>query len=156
MRLRLLAVGTRMPGWVADGFAEYEKRIAGPLKFSLQEIAPSRRVASGDTARAIEEEGQRLLEATRTGEFVVALDERGREWSTRELADWLAQRMQQGQDVALLVGGADGLSAAALQRAEQRWSLSKLTLPHPLVRVLVAEQLYRAHSLLHNHPYHRA
>lgn len=156
MRLRLLAVGTRMPGWVVDGFAEYEKRIAGPLKFSLQEIAPSRRAASGDAARGIEEEGQRLLDATRSGEFVVALDERGRQWSTRELADWLALRMQQGQDVALLVGGADGLSTAVLQRAEQRWSLSKLTLPHPLVRVLVAEQLYRAHSLLHNHPYHRA
>jgi 23S rRNA (pseudouridine1915-N3)-methyltransferase len=156
LRLRLLAVGTRMPDWVAAGCAEYTKRIAGPLHFSLQEIEPSRRGASGATARAIEEEGERLLAATRAGEFVVALDERGREWSTRELADWLAQRMQQGQDVALLVGGADGLSAATLQRADQRWSLSRLTLPHPLVRVLVAEQLYRAHSLLHNHPYHRA
>jgi 23S rRNA (pseudouridine1915-N3)-methyltransferase len=144
-----------MPDWVDSGFAEYAKRIAGALKFSLEQIEPARRAAGSTAARAIEQEGERLLAAVRDADFVVALDERGREWSTRELADWLAQRMQQGRDVALLVGGADGLSPQVLARADQRWSLSRLTLPHALVRVLVAEQLYRAHTLLRNHPYHR-
>jgi 23S rRNA (pseudouridine1915-N3)-methyltransferase len=145
-----------MPDWVSSGFAEYSKRIAASLKFSLQEIEPARRGAQAAPARAMQEEGERLLGALRDGDYVVALDERGREWSTRELADWLAQRQQQGRDIALLVGGADGLCPRVLERADARWSLSRLTLPHALVRVLVAEQLYRAQSLLQNHPYHRA
>ena len=145
-----------MPEWVASGFAEYAKRIAASLKFTLQEIEPARRSAQSAPARAMQEEGERLLGALRAGDYVVALDERGREWSTRELADWLAQRQQQGRDIALLVGGADGLAPEVLERADARWSLSTLTLPHALVRVLVAEQLYRAQSLLKNHPYHRA
>ncbi len=155
MRLRLVAVGTRMPEWIDTGFTDYAKRIAGVLKFSLEQIEPARRRAGVPAARAIAQEGERLLAAVRAADFVVALDERGREWSTRELADWLAQRMEEGRDVALLVGGADGLSPAVRARADQIWSLSRLTLPHALVRVLVAEQIYRAQTLLRNHPYHR-
>ncbi len=155
MRLRLLAVGTRMPGWVTEGFTDYTRRLSASLHFSLQEIEPARRAASTPAARAMAEEAGRIESALKPGEFVVALDERGKELSTRELADWLAQRMQDGRDVALLVGGADGLAPELLKRADQRWSLSRLTLPHAMVRVLVAEQIYRAQSLLSNHPYHR-
>ncbi len=144
-----------MPEWIEAGFAEYARRIAGGLRLSLEQIEPVRRSAGTSSTRAIEREGERLLAAVRDADFVVALDERGRQRSTRELADWLARRMQAGRDVALLVGGADGMSEQALARADERWSLSRLTLPHGLVRVLVAEQLYRAQSLLLNHPYHR-
>lgn len=144
-----------MPAWIECGFAEYAKRIAGALKFTLEEVAPARRPVGAAPTRAIEQEGERLLAGVRAADFVVALDERGRQWSTRELADWLAQRMQQGRDVVLLIGGADGLSSTVLERADERWSLSRLTLPHGLVRVLVAEQVYRAQTLLNKHPYHR-
>jgi 23S rRNA (pseudouridine1915-N3)-methyltransferase len=144
-----------MPEWIEAGFDEYARRIAGALRFSLEQIEPARRSAGAAPTEAIEREGERLLAVVRDADFVVALDERGLQRSTRELADWLARRMQEGRDVALLVGGADGMSEQVLARADERWSLSRLTLPHGLVRVLVAEQLYRAYSLLRNHPYHR-
>lgn len=155
MRIRLIAIGTRMPEWVQAGFTDYTRRLKGALRFELLELPAGRRSGAADPARAIADEGQRMLAALSADERVVALDERGAQRTTRELAQWLGGCMQDGQDVALLVGGPDGFAPAVLARARERWSLSQLTLPHAMVRVIVAEQLYRAHSLLNNHPYHR-
>lgn len=150
MRLRLLAVGTRMPDWVRAGFEEYARRLPRGLALEIVAVAQG----SGTGARA--DEGARLLARIAPRDQVVALDERGESWSSAQLVVQLQRWQQQGGDVCLLVGGADGLAPACLERAAQRWSLSPLTLPHMLVRILVAEQLYRAHTILSGHPYHRA
>lgn len=155
MNIQLVAVGTRMPGWVQDGFAEYAKRMPRECSLQLVEIPPERRAKNADIARIKSTECEKLLGATSRGSRIVALDERGHAWSTRQLADRLGGWLAGGSDVALLVGGPDGLDSACLNKSELRWSLSPLTLPHPLVRVVVAEQLYRAWSLLQGHPYHR-
>ncbi len=154
MRLRLVAVGTRMPGWVDEGFREYAGRMPRECRLELREIALGRRSRGADTGRAKAEEADRLLAAS-TGCFRVCLDVRGEQLDTAGLARRLAAWQQGGQDVALLVGGPDGLAAPCLEAAQWRWSLSPLTLPHGLVRVLLAEQLYRAWTVLTGHPYHR-
>ena len=153
MKIRLLSVGTRLPGWVNEGFATYVKRLPRENALLLEEIPLSRR--RGDATRRIREEGERLLSRVAPSEHVVALDEAGTTWTSRELAGELEQWRHMGVDVALLVGGPDGLSPSCKTRADKRWSLSQHTLPHGLVRVMVAEQLYRAWTLLHGHPYHR-
>lgn len=155
MRIHLIAVGERMPSWVQQGHEEYAKRLPPECSLRLIEIAPGRRGKGSDLARAIQEEGERMLAAVPKGSLILALDERGKEWTTLELAEQLRDWLQGGRDVALLVGGPDGLAPACRDRAKEIWSLSRLTLPHPLVRVVVAEQLYRAWSVLQNHPYHR-
>ncbi len=155
MRIRLLAVGRRPPRWAEDACAEYFKRLPAALGVESRMIPPARGHA-GDVARARDEEGRRLLGACAPDDRVVALDERGTGWSTLELARRLREWERDARDVDLLVGGADGLSAACLERADARWCLSPLTLPHALVRVVVAEQLYRAWSVNAGHPYHRA
>jgi 23S rRNA (pseudouridine1915-N3)-methyltransferase len=155
MRVRVIAVGTRMPAWVRSACQDYLARLGTHLTVSVLEIDPGARTAGGTPAKAIATEAQRLLAAVRPGEHVVALDERGTQYTTRELAAWLGTRKQAGEDLALLIGGPDGLAPAVLARSDARWSLSKLTLPHALVRVILAEQLYRAQSILVNHPYHR-
>ncbi len=155
MKLRLLAVGTRMPVWVEAGFADYAARFPPECRLELKEIPAGRRGKARDPRRAVTEEGARLRAALPKRAHVVALDERGQSWSTAQLARELAGWLRNGQDAAFLIGGPDGLAADLLARAQQRWSLSPLTLPHALVRVLVAEQLYRAWSVLKNHPYHR-
>lgn len=154
VRIRIIAVGTRMPAWVRAAVDEYLKRFGSALRVSLVEIEAGQRAAT-ENRRAVAIEGERLLAALRKDEYVVALDERGSEMTTRALADWLAARQRDGRDLAFVIGGPDGLAPAVLARSHLRWSLSKLTLPHALVRVLLAEQLYRAHSLLAHHPYHR-
>lgn len=155
MRLRLLAVGTRMPAWVDEGFAEYAKRLSGDISLELVEITAGKRSRGADLARLKEQEGEALLAALRPQERVIALDVLGRTLSTDDLADTLKDWQVDGRPAALLVGGPEGLSRAALERADEKWSLSRLTLPHPLVRIVVAEQFYRAWSLLKGHPYHR-
>jgi 23S rRNA (pseudouridine1915-N3)-methyltransferase len=155
VRLRLLAVGTRMPGWVNEGFTDYAKRLAGDISLELVEITAGKRSKGADLARLKEQEGEALLAALRPQERVIALDVLGRTLSTDDLADTLKHWQVDGQPAALLVGGPEGLSKAVLERADEKWSLSRLTLPHPLVRIVVAEQLYRAWSLLKGHPYHR-
>ncbi len=155
MRVRLVAVGTRPPGWVRAACEDYITRLGSRLAVTVTELSPGKRSGAAGAERAIAQEGERVLAALRRAEFVVALDERGSEFSTRELAAWLKTRMQQGEDLAFVIGGPDGLAAEVLARSNLRWSLSRLTLPHALVRVVVAEQLYRAHSLLAGHPYHR-
>ena len=154
--MRVIAVGTRMPAWVRSGCDEYLARLKRGLTVTLTEIEPGARGAAGAPQQAIATEGRRLLSALGASDHVVALDERGRELTTRELADWLGARMQQGEDLAFLIGGPDGLAPEVLARSNLTLALSRLTLPHALARVLLAEQLYRAHSILGNHPYHRA
>lgn len=156
MRVRIIAVGTRMPAWVAAGCDEYLKRLRPSLRVDLVEIPPGRRTAGAPATRAIEEEAHKLLAALGAEDHVVALDERGKGFSTLELAQWLEGRMRDGADLAMLIGGPDGFAPAVRARASLVWSLSRLTLPHALVRVVLAEQLYRAHTVLAGHPYHRA
>ena len=144
-----------MPAWISTGYDEFIKRLPKEFTPLLKEIPPGRRSKNSDLKRAIEEESERILQAIPKDCLVVALDERGKSWTTRQLADQMSDWTSSGRDVALLVGGPDGLSAEVKQRADLRWSLSALTLPHALVRVVLAEQLYRAWSLITNHPYHR-
>lgn len=155
MRIRLLAVGTRMPGWVDEGFADYAKRLSGDISLELVEITAGKRLKATDLARVKEQEGEALLSALRPQERVVALDVLGRPLATEDLAATLKDWQVDGRPAALLVGGPEGLAKAVLDRADDKWSLSRLTLPHPLVRIVVAEQVYRAWSVLKGHPYHR-
>lgn len=155
MKVRLVAVGERMPDWVETGYAEYARRLADDIRLELVEIPAQKRTKSSDLARLRETEGERMVAALKPGDRVIALDVRGRSLSTEALAEELRRTLPEGRDIALLVGGPEGLAECALARAAERWSLSALTLPHPLVRVLVAEQVYRGWSLLRGHPYHR-
>lgn len=154
MRLRLIAAGTRLPGWIGEGFRAYAARLPRECRLDLVEIPLGRRTKSADPARAVREEGRRMLAAAE-GAARVCLDVRGRAVDTPALARRLQGWMADGRDVAMLVGGPDGLDPACLEGADWRWSLSPLTLPHGLVRILVAEQVYRAWSILAGHPYHR-
>ncbi|MBV6424415.1 MAG: Ribosomal RNA large subunit methyltransferase H [Steroidobacteraceae bacterium] len=156
MRVRIIAVGTRMPAWVGAGCDEYLKRLRGGLRVELVELAPGTRTAHADADRAVREEGARLLARIGRDDFVVALDERGRAFASLELAQWLDARLHEGRDLAFLIGGPDGFADEVRARAQLAWSLSRLTLPHALARVVLAEQLYRAHAVLAGHPYHRA
>lgn len=156
MRLHLIAVGARMPAWVKQGYEHYAARLPRECSLQLIEIPAARRRKQMTVDRALREEGERLLAAIPAATRVIALDVNGREWSTEELSGQLAVWLRDGRDVALLVGGPEGLAPACRARADMAWSLSRLTFPHPLVRILVAEQLYRAWSILTSHPYHRA
>lgn len=144
-----------MPGWVESAYQEYAKRLPASCGLELIEIPSGFRGKNPDIVRLLREEGQRMLQAVPRGARVVALDPRGQSFSTEQLAVELESWMHSGGDVALLVGGPEGLSPECLEAAHQRWSLSKLTFPHPLVRVILAEGLYRAWSVMTNHPYHR-
>lgn len=155
MRARLIAVGAGMPDWVEAGFAEYSKRLSHGLPLELVEIAAGVRGKGRDAGRAMQEEGQRVLATLPKSPWVVALDARGKLWSSEQLAERLQFWRGLGRDLAFLIGGPEGHAAAVLERADERWSLGPLTLPHPLVRIVLAEQLYRAVSILANHPYHR-
>jgi 23S rRNA (pseudouridine1915-N3)-methyltransferase len=156
MKIHLLTIGARMPDWINAGYAEYAGRLPRECALRLVELTAGKRGTNPDIARTVRDEGERLLAAVPTGSRLIALDERGQEWTTLELAGQLAEWLQDGRDVSLLIGGPDGLAAACRARAQRLWALSRLTFPHPLVRVIVAEQLYRAWSWLHHHPYHRA
>ncbi len=156
MRIHLIAVGTRMPGWVETAYAEYAARLPHECRLELTEIAPAQRGKNADIERAKQSEGERILKALPRDSHVIALDEHGQQLGSVDWSAALKDWMQSGRDTSLLVGGPDGHAREVLARADRRWSLSRLTLPHALVRVLVAEQLFRAWSLLANHPYHRA
>ena len=156
MKLKLLAVGTKMPNWVNDGYQEYAKRLPRECQLVLQEIQPAKRGKSGHASQWMEEEGERILTAIPSDHHVVSLDVEGKPWTTEQLAEQMQNWLSDGRDVSLLVGGPDGLAQKCRQRANPKWSLSALTLPHPVVRIVTAEQLYRAWTVLQNHPYHRA
>ncbi len=156
MHMRLVAVGDRQPGWVDSAFVDYTGRLPHSWKFSLRALATSRRRKQGDVDGAKREEGQRILKELRAGERVIMLDERGKQLSSVELAQAVNEWQGDGRDVVFVIGGPDGIDADCLGRADFRWSLSKLTLPHGLARIVFAEQLYRASTLNDGHPYHRA
>ena len=155
MIIRLLAAGTRPPGWISEGYNEYAKRIRGGCRLELVEIPVEKRSKSSSTARILQKEGARMLNAIPQGAYAVALDLTGQAWSTSALAAQIEKWQASFSQVCLMIGGPDGLSEACVERANQKWSLSNMTFPHMLVRVLVAEQLYRAWSFSKGHPYHR-
>tara|TARA_R110000823_G_scaffold119998_5_gene244276 strand:- start:1769 stop:2239 length:471 start_codon:yes stop_codon:yes gene_type:complete len=156
MRVTVIAVGTRMPAWIAQGVQEYQKRLPRELKLGWREIPVARRVGDAGAGELCAREGTQILKALPAGDRVIALDVGGRRLSTEALADELRNWLMSGENYSFLVGGPDGLSRACIDRADERWSLSDLTLPHPLVRVVLAEQLYRAWTIVARHPYHRS
>ncbi len=155
MRIRLIAVGTKMPDWVEQGYGEYAKRLPRDCTVELVELPLGPRGKSSSAAVAMEREGQAMMAAIGKGDRVIALDVKGKAWSTEQLARNMDEWRMSGANYSLLIGGPDGLAPECLALAEAKWSLSALTLPHPLVRILLIEQLYRAYSILHNHPYHK-
>lgn len=155
MRIRIIAVGTKMPEWVAQGYADYAKRLPRDVLPELIELPLAQRSKNTDLAKAIEKEGEAMLAAVAKNDRVIALDVAGEPWSTEQLSQHLADWRMSGANYSLLIGGPDGLAPACLAQASEKWSLSALTLPHPLVRILLIEQLYRAWSILQNHPYHK-
>lgn len=155
MKLLVAAVGHRMPEWIATGFNEYAKRMPREARIELIEIKPEPRTTGKTTVQIMEAEAQRILAAIPQNALNVVLDERGANWTTRRLSEQMRLWMNEGRDVAFIIGGADGLHESVKNRADQLLALSAMTLPHAMVRVLLAEQIYRAYSLLHSHPYHR-
>ena len=156
MKARLVAVGERAPKWVADGFADYRKRLSHWLPLELIEIEPGLRGKGRDTARAMTEEGDRVLAAIPRGSHLITLDVPGKPWSSEQLAVRMEHWRHLGQDLVFAIGGPEGHSDAVKNASAESWSLGPLTLPHMLVRLVVIEQLYRSCALLANHPYHRA
>ena len=154
MKLRIISVGHKMPSWVETACAEYTKRMPREATVEIIDIKPVKRAAGNSTENIQLIEAKRILEAAGK-DFCIALDERGQEVTTLQLADKFKDWQASSRDVALIIGGADGLHTSVKQKADWLWGLSKLTLPHAMVRVLLVEQLYRAHSVITNHPYHR-
>lgn len=155
MKINIVAIGTRMPDWVVAGYAEYAKRLPPHCCLNLIEITAGKRGKNTDIARLLLDEGDRLLNAVPTGCRIIALERRGKPLTTQKLAQSMRAWLNDSQDIALLIGGPEGLSEPCQQSAHEIWSLSGLTMPHPLVRVLMAEQVYRAWSIINNLPYHR-
>lgn len=155
MKINLISVGNKMPSWVQQGYDEYAKRMPRDCSLVLKEILPSKRGKNSDVARITRDEGERMMAAIPSGAHIVTLDIPGKPWTTPELSQAMKRWLESGQNIALMVGGPEGLSDSVRELARESWSLSKLTFPHPMVRILVAEQLYRAWSILNNHPYHR-
>ena len=144
-----------MPSWVQQGYDEYAKRMPREFGLVLKEVVPGKRTKNNDVARIVREEGERIIAAIPQGTHIVTLDIPGKSWTTLDLALAMQSWLESGRHVSLLIGGPEGLADSVKRLAQESWSLSKLTFPHPLVRIMVAEQLYRAWSILHNHPYHR-
>lgn len=155
MKIRIIAVGTKMPDWVEAGYAEYAKRMPRDVVVEMVELPLAQRTKNSDIAKAMEKEGEAILANIGKGEQVIALEVKGKAWTTEQLAENLASWKMSGFNYCLLIGGPDGLAPEVSALASVKWSLSPLTLPHPLVRILVIEQLYRACTILQNHPYHK-
>lgn len=155
MNLQLVAVGTKMPTWVQNGFVEYQRRFVKDFSLELTEINAGKRGKNADIKRILQQEGEKTLAAIPKGNRIVTLEVTGKAWTTEQLAKHLASWQMDGRNVSLLIGGPEGLAPSCIAASEQKWSLSALTLPHPLVRIVVAESLYRAWSINNNHPYHR-
>ena len=155
MQIALIAVGQKMPAWVNHGYAEYARRMPSECPLQLIEIPLGKRSKNSDISRLMDKEGEQMLASIKKDNLVVAMEVTGHPWSTAQLAEKMGEWMQSGRNIALLVGGPEGLAPSCRRRADQTWSLSSLTLPHPLVRIVIAEQLYRAMSILKNHPYHK-
>ena len=155
MRLWIIAVGNKLPDWVEAGFAEYAKRMPRESRIELVEIKPEKRGSGKTTQQIMEAERDRILAALPQGATIVAMDERGQAWTTQKLSQALTDWQQHGGDAVFIIGGADGLHPDIKQRAAKMLALSAMTLPHGLARVLLAEQLYRAITIIQGHPYHR-
>lgn len=155
MHIRLIAIGTKMPAWVDEGYQEYAKRMPPECALKLVEIPAEKRTKNSDIKKILYTEGQKILDAIPKGEPFIALDINGRKWDTVQFAEELKQWKTCGHNIHLVIGGPEGLSPECIEKASRRWSLSPLTFPHPLVRIILAEQLYRAWSLLTHRPYHR-
>ena len=156
MKIILLAVGTKMPSWVTEAFTDYQKRFPPEMKLVLEEIPPVKRNGKNSDNKAKEQEAKLILEALPKKDYIVALDERGKQYTSLEMGDKVGKWQNLGMDVVLIVGGPNGLTDEVRNKANELWSLSKLTLPHPLVRVFLAETIYRGYSIFANLPYHRA
>lgn len=154
MVINIIAVGKRMPSWIETGYQEYAKRMPVDFKLNLVEIATAKRLGK-DIHRSIVQEGELMLAAIPKSSYVIALDVTGEQWDTHQLAAQLQKWHDQDQDISLLIGGPEGLASSCLAKAQKKWSLSLLTFPHTLIRVMLAEQLYRAFTIISNHPYHR-
>ncbi len=155
MKLQLIAVGTKMPDWVTTGFQEYVRRFPRDMPLTLTEVAAGKRGKNADIKRILQQEGEKMMAAVPKGNRIVTLEVLGRPWTTEQLATNMNNWQSDGRNVSLLVGGPEGLAPECIAASEQKWSLSPLTLPHPMVRVILAESLYRAWSINNNHPYHR-
>jgi len=155
MVIHFITVGQKMPKWVQDGYAEYAKRLPKSCALNLIELPMAQRGKTGSADKYKAEEAKKILSAIPKGSQLIILDEHGQQVTTKGLADKLEEWLGSGQDIALVVGGPDGLEQSLIQQAKWKWGLSKLTMPHPMVRILVAEQIYRAYSVINNHPYHR-
>ena len=155
MKIKIITVGKRMPPWVTTAYDEYAKRLSHNFQISMHEINTPTRTKNADISKLISKEADDILALVESTDYVIALDEHGKQWHTMELAKKLETWQQTHSTMVFLIGGPDGLATACKHRAQAQWSLSQLTLPHPLVRVVLIEQLYRAHSILQGHPYHR-
>jgi len=155
MKLKILAVGQKMPSWVATGYQEYAKRMPRECSLEMVEIPPGKRTKQSNLVKTVELEGKKILSVLKASDYVVALEVKGKEWSTEGLAKKLSAWQGVNSSIVFIIGGPDGLSEDCLKRSNEKWCLSQLTFPHPLVRVVLAEQLYRGWSLMNNHPYHR-
>ena len=155
MKIRLISIGNKMPDWVTQAYDNYQKRLTGSIALELMEIPLNKRGKNADIKRLMDKESQQMLAAIPPRYRVVCLDVKGKSLSTEGLAKKLANYEQHGDNIALLVGGPEGLHSNCLARADERWSLSSMTLPHPMVRVILSEQIYRAWSINTGHPYHR-
>lgn len=153
MHIKLIAIGNKMPTWVTTGFAEYAKRLPPDYHLDLIEIPAEKRTKNRNVEQILQEEGKKLLAAAE--QPIIILDRQGKALTTIQLAKQLQNWRDLGQNISLLIGGPEGLSSECLQKANQTWSLSALTFPHPLVRIILAEQIYRAWSIISHHPYHR-
>jgi 23S rRNA (pseudouridine1915-N3)-methyltransferase len=156
MQITIAAVGTRLEPWIYEACRAYQARLPRHLKVAVEEIPLARRARGADASAAMKDEGERLLKHIQPGTLTLALDERGRQWTSAELASEVDDWLREQRKVAILIGGPDGLPDTCRSRANRLWSLSRLTFPHGLVRVLLVEQLYRAWTILQGHPYHRA
>lgn len=155
MHIHLIAIGTKMPSWIDAGFSEYARRLPPEFKLQLTEIPAQKRLKNSNIPQVVEIESEKLISAAKPYHRTILLDVKGKAWSTETLANELNRSKEKGESIALLVGGPDGVSETCRNRCQEKWSLSSLTLPHPLVRIIIAEQVYRAWSLLVHHPYHR-
>lgn len=155
MKISLIAIGTRMPGWVTAGFEEYQKRLPNDYQLVLHEVSAGKRDKHTDIEKVLKKESAGLLSKCTPTQITVALDRQGKALNTQQIAIKLKDWHDQSQDINLLIGGPEGIHPDYLNQADQLWSLSALTLPHPLVRVITAEQIYRAYSIIQGHPYHR-
>jgi 23S rRNA (pseudouridine1915-N3)-methyltransferase len=156
VKINLVSVGTRMPAWVEQGMQEYSKRLPAEFNFTCIEVPLGRRTKGGDSQQAMRKEAEALLAKVGARDHVIALDVQGKVLSTEAMAERVSSIRDEGLNISFLVGGPDGLASDCLARANERWSLSALTMPHPLIRIVMAEQIYRIWSLISGHPYHRA